>query len=264
MAEAVKKSGGLRGVRAGSCAAAVLGLLLLAACLCASWGGEPPRFELARAGHSIRPVDYPLLQSLGDWIRGRKYLVLTFDDGPYGSGIDEQILDSLRRHHARAIFFVVCRNLDRADPTLYRRERSGGDLIGNHSYSHAHLNHLSDRALRREIEGCSDLISHRVGLRPVFFRPPFGQTSEAVGAVERSSGLQEMLWDANSEDSWQTRPDQILRWSEREVDNFSILLMHSKPTTASALDSVLDSLERRGYQFVLPSVPPPSPNRESK
>jgi len=61
-----------------------------------------------------------------------------------------------------------------------------------------------------------------------------------------------MLWDANSEDSWLTRPEQIMAWSMRESDNFSILLMHSKPTTAAVLDKVLSALEGRGFRFVVP------------
>lgn len=48
-----------------------------------------------------------------------------------------------------------------------------------------------------------------------------------------------MLWDANSEDGWLARPEQIMAWSMRESGNFSILLMHSKPTTAAVLDRCL-------------------------
>jgi hypothetical protein len=70
--------------------------------------------------------------------------------------------------------------------------------------------------------------------------------------AEQAAGMQEVLWDANSEDSWLKRPDQILYWSLEETSNDSILLMHDSPTTAVALDRVLTSLERRGYRFVLP------------
>ena len=185
-------------------------------------------------------------------MRGSKYLALTFDDGPFGSGVDDRILDVLEKHHAHAVFFVVCRNLARADNILLQRETANGNLIGNHSFDHAHLTKLPDDQLLHEIAGCNDLVAERAGRRPAFFRPPFGQTSARVRALEKSSELREMLWDANSEDSWLTRPEQIMAWSMRESDNFSILLMHSKPTTAAVLDKVLSALEGRGFRFVVP------------
>jgi len=61
-----------------------------------------------------------------------------------------------------------------------------------------------------------------------------------------------MLWDANSEDSWQKEPQQILHWSLTQSSNLSILLMHSKPTTEAELDDLLTKLEQRRFRFVLP------------
>jgi len=236
----------------GAVLAFALAGLLAVISVCASMLLSPPKFLISRSGQSLEPRHYPLLQAWGDWVRGRKYLLLTFDDGPFGSGVDDRILDVLEKHHARAVFFVVCRNLARANEMLLQREIADGDLIGNHSFDHAHLMKLPDDQLLHEIAGCNDLVAERTGRRPAFFRPPFGQTSARVRALEQSSGLREMLWDANSEDSWLTRPEQIMAWSMRESDNFSILLMHSKPTTAAVLDQVLSGLEGRGFRFVLP------------
>lgn len=230
---------------------ALAGLLAVIS-ICASVLLPPPKFLVSQSGQSLEPMHYPVLQAWGDWLRGRKYLALTFDDGPFGSGVDDRILDVLEKHHAHAVFFVVCRNLARADNILLQREASEGNLIGNHSFDHAHLTKLADDQLLHEIAGCNDLVAERTGRRPAFFRPPFGQTSARVRALEKSSGLREMLWDANSEDSWLTRPEQIMAWSMRESDNFSILLMHSKPATAAVLDRVLSGLEERGFRFVLP------------
>jgi len=73
-----------------------------------------------------------------------------------------------------------------------------------------------------------------------------------------SAGMQQVLWDANSEDSWLKQPNQILYWSLEQTDDDSILLMHDNPTTAAALDRVLTELERRGFRFVLPKELPPA------
>ena len=233
--------------------------LTAAACLAASFRMAPPVFVLSASGQSIRPMAYPLWQAWGDRLRGRKYMTLSFDDGPFGDGVDERVLDVLERHRARAVFFVVCKNLEHAGDGLFRREADDGDLVGNHSFDHAHVARLSGEALAHEVGGCSDAIARRTGRRPVFFRPPFGQVSPALAAAERAAGLQQVLWDANSQDSWLTRPGQIRHWALAQSENFSILLMHSKPATAEVLDRVLADLERRGFVFVLPAavVPPP-------
>jgi len=68
-----------------------------------------------------------------------------------------------------------------------------------------------------------------------------------------SAGMQQVLWNANSEDSWLKHPNQILYWSLEQTDSGSILLMHDNPTTAAALDRVLTELEKRGFRFVLPT-----------
>ncbi len=234
----------------------VAAVFFASACLAASFMYPRPTFGLSADRHSLRPVDYPVLQAWGDRLRGRRYLTLTFDDGPYGGGIDERLLDILQRHHARAVFFVVCSRLDLADHNLLRRALNDGNVIGNHSFDHAHLPQETADRLDHEIAGCSRAIAGLTGRCPPFFRSPFGQTSPAIRTRVRVAGMREMLWDANSQDSWLTRPQQILSWVDRESGDFSILLMHSKPTTAAVLDRALTELERRGFQFVLPEREP--------
>ena len=64
--------------------------------------------------------------------------------------------------------------------------------------------------------------------------------------------MKQVLWNANSEDSWLKRPDQILSWGLEQTEDRSILLMHDRPSTAVALDRLLTALEQRGFRFVLP------------
>lgn len=242
--------------------AVIVGLMACAA-LMASWLMPAPRFVLSPGGQRIRPLDCPLLQSWGDRLRGRRYITLTFDDGPYGGGVDRQLLDVLQKHHARAIFFVVCDRLPLVDGRLLHQEIEQGNLVGNHSFDHFRLSVLPQQRLQHQVGECSDAIARRTHVRPVYFRSPFGQTSPAVRGRVRACGMREMLWNANSEDSWLTRPRQILYWVNRESSNFSILLLHSRPTTVVALDRALSELERRGFRFVLPERVPDQPATRS-
>jgi peptidoglycan-N-acetylglucosamine deacetylase len=228
-------------------------LLLFAVFLWRAGAGlPPPRFVLGRDQAHIDPLDYPLWRRASDALAGRKYAVLTFDDGPYGGGVDERILDTLHRHHARAIFFLVCSHLNVATSHVPGEIENAGHVIGNHSYDHPHLNQLDSAGLQHQVEGCSAQLAELTGQRPRYFRPPFGQTSPRVWQAVHAAGMAQVLWNANSQDSWLLRPDQILYWSMAQTGSGSILLMHDKPTTAAALDRVLTELEQRGFRFVLP------------
>jgi peptidoglycan-N-acetylglucosamine deacetylase len=234
---------------------ACCGSLMLLACvlLLAGRGLAPPRFVLNRATQgNVTPIGEYSWRKASDWLAGRKYAVLTFDDGPYGHGVDEQILHVLHKHHAHAIFFLVCNHINDTTSHLLGVYEHDGEVIGNHSFDHLPLGTLSDAALHNQVEGCSRRIASLTGHRPFYFRPPFGQTSSHVRRFAEMSGMQQMLWDANSQDSWETKPQRILFWSKAQTDNLSILLMHDKPTTAAALDQTLTDLEQRGFRFVLP------------
>jgi peptidoglycan/xylan/chitin deacetylase (PgdA/CDA1 family) len=234
-------------------------LLALLACLLVLVGRNmrPPHFALDRTTQgAVVPLEAYSWQRASDWLAGRKYAVLTFDDGPYGHGVDQRILDVLRRHHAHAIFFVVCSHITDATSQLLDTFEHEGHIVGNHSFDHLQLSTLRDVDLQQQVEGCSRRIASVTGHRPYYFRPPFGMTSPHVKHFAEVSGMQQMLWNANSEDSWQTKPEQILYWSKTETDNLSILLMHDKPQTAAVLDQALTDLEQRGFQFVLPEQLP--------
>lgn len=220
-----------------------------------AWAGSgltPPRFRLAAGAGRLEPIDYPVWRSASDRIARRKYIALTFDDGPYGAGVDERILRILAKHHAHAIFFEVCSHITDKTVDVPREIVAAGSVLGNHSYDHLHLPKLGRKALIHQVDGCSDRLELVGAVRPRLFRPPFGQTSPVVLQAIHSAGMQQVLWDANSGDSWLHSPAAIVKLALNEASHGSILLMHSRPTTADALDELLTKLQRRGFRFVLP------------
>ncbi|MFT4266292.1 MAG: polysaccharide deacetylase family protein [Xenophilus sp.] len=205
--------------------------------------------------------EYESIFQYVDRIAGRHHVLLTFDDGPYGKGVDEEILRVLRKHRAKAIFFVVCGHIHEATRPVLREMRDEGHWIGNHSDSHPDLTRLDGAMLDGQIEGCSRQLEKEVGYRPPFFRPPFGRHAPAVDKAVSAAGMQLVLWDANSQDSWRKDPADILHWSRTEAREGSILLMHSTPWTAGALDRTLTALEDIGVDFVSVAGPRPAPER---
>lgn len=230
----------------------VLLTFLFYALLLTAHGMAAPRFVLDQSAFNVKHAGGYSLRRVSDMLAGRKYVVLTFDDGPYGYGVDEQIMATLRKHHAHAVFFLVCAHINEANRAVLGEIQSEGDLIGNHSYDHPDLAKLSQPEVAQQIERCNTRLAELTGKRPYYFRPPFGSTSPLVAKVAQSFGMKQMLWNANSEDSWIKQPQQILNFSLTQTDDQSILLMHERPITASVLDEMLTRLEERGFQFVLP------------
>ena len=221
-----------------------------------SWlGGRLPPPESQVKSGGLEFIHYPLWRKASDWIAGRKYILLTFDDGPYGHGVDEKILSVLSRHGAHAIFFEVCSHVTPVSLGVPGKIVATGNLLGNHSYDHANLKQLTGESLAHEVRDCSDRLEATSGVRPKFFRPPWGKTSAAVAEAANQSGMVQVLWNTNSGDTWLDSPRKINDLALDEVDlggSGSILLMHSKPTTAEALDGLLTEMQRRGFIFVLP------------
>lgn len=230
----------------------VLLTFFLYAMLLTAQGMAAPRFVIDPAMGGIKHANSFGLRKLSDVLAGRKYAVLTFDDGPYGQGVDEQILATLQKHHAHAVFFLVCSHINDATRGELAKFENAGDVIGNHTFDHPNLTKLSQPAIRDQIERCNQRIAEVTGKRPGYFRPPFGSTTPAVAEVAKSLGMQQVLWNANSEDSWLKQPQQIEDFSLAQTEDQSILLMHEKPITAGMLDDLLTQLEQRGFQFVLP------------
>ena len=85
----------------------------------------------------------------------------------------------LREYEVPATFFVVGKAAERQPRLLYRMAREGHSL-GNHSWSHAHLNVCSRDAIRRELQQTDAVIYAATGERTNLVRPPFGARSFVV------------------------------------------------------------------------------------
>jgi len=237
---------------------AIMGLASLACgAVALAWVGRdlpPPQFKPTNR-YLIAPVNYPAWRRASDWLARRKYIMLTFDDGPYGDGVDEKILATLSQHQAHAVFFEVCAHINNETRDIPARILATGNLLGNHSYNHLHLPTLKAADLQQQIAGCSDKLESITGVQPRLFRPPWGQLSPAAVKAIHAAGMHIVLWDANSGDTWLKSPPQIIHMSLYEASlGGHILLMHSGPTTADALGTLLTKLQHRGFRFVLPSA----------
>jgi peptidoglycan/xylan/chitin deacetylase (PgdA/CDA1 family)/uncharacterized caspase-like protein len=192
-----------------------------------------------------------------------KSIVLTFDDGPHPRYTD-QILATLKKHNARALFFSVGKNLGTVslknevklspNSNVSRRVLEAGHLLADHSYSHPDLTKLSPADQSREINNTLLLLEKVIGAKPTLFRPPYGAKNAAVRKEIESLGLKSILWTIDSMDWADPIPESIVQrvLAQVKVANKGVLLMHDiHMQSAAALPRILEELSKQGYTFMI-------------
>jgi peptidoglycan/xylan/chitin deacetylase (PgdA/CDA1 family) len=142
-------------------------------------------------------------------------VLLTFDDGP-GQRTAE-VLDVLGEYGERATFFLVGRHVA-AGADLVGRIVAEGHTVGNHSWDHPHLTELDEAAIDMQLRSTSDAIEAVAGLRPVVFRPPYGDHDDRVDRVAAGLGMKTVLWDVDPAD-----------WSEPGVEVIAAAIGRAGP-----------------------------------
>jgi peptidoglycan-N-acetylglucosamine deacetylase len=199
--------------------------------------------------------------------RTRTAVALTFDDGPSES--TPEILEILAHHRVRATFFQCGSNVRRL-PELACAVRDAGHEIGNHTESHASLYLRSSQFVKREVTAGQNSIEQVTGLRPKYFRAPFGARWFGLRGAQRELGLKGVMWTCNALD-WRLSTERIVTRITSNVYSGSIILLHdgrqtqAKPNvrpTIEALREVIPAILERGFEFVTISellCPNPSP-----
>lgn len=186
--------------------------------------------------------------------RHRRSIALTFDDGPSES--TPEILDILARHQVPATFFQIGANVERL-PEIAHAVRQAGHLIGNHSYTHPLLCFHSAEFIEDELRQAQQSIEAYAGVRPTWFRPPFGVRWFGFGQAQRRLHLIGVMWTVIGYD-WKLKADAIVQRLLKRVSNGAILCLHdgrelrAKPdigVTVEAVRRLVPLLLDRGYKF---------------
>lgn len=182
----------------------------------------------------------------GEETREKKKIALTFDDGP-DSEYTPMLLDGLAERGVKATFFVIGKQAEE-QPEVMKRIVDEGHLIGNHTYNHVDIRHMTQTAAKEEILKANEVIIKYTGEEPCFLRPPFGN---GTSRLEKDVEMIQVLWTIDTMD-WACKNEaQICSTVYREVKDNSIILMHDEyPTTVRAALRVIDKLQKEGYEFV--------------
>lgn len=160
------------------------------------------------------------------------HVALTFDDGP-----DEQstprFLALLAELDVQATFFLLGEMCERY-PSMAQRIVDQGHEVAVHSWDHRnHLRHLPGRRTVDQLARTTDIIEAQCGVRPSYFRPPYGALTAADLAAAHGLGLQTVLWTAWGQD-WQrtSTPRSVLAEVTSGVVDGGTILLHDSDCTS--------------------------------
>ncbi|KXN67764.1 carbohydrate esterase family 4 protein [Conidiobolus coronatus NRRL 28638] len=181
---------------------------------------------------------------------------MTFDDGPYD--YSPQVLSSLKRYNVKATFFLVGELV--TNPSYIRFVKQmimEGHQVASHTFTHPHLNSLSDEQLAEEIQKSEDAIYQAIGYRITYFRCPYGECDSRVVGILKGRNYKVVNWNLDTLD-WQNRDsNQILSAYNTNLDSASsqtaswIALEHEiVPQTVSVLPQLIRKVRSTGYRFV--------------
>lgn len=223
---------------------AVGGLLAVAGALTLASFGRPASLTLV--GH--------------EWSRlptNQRVVALTFDCGSNNAGV-KKIMAALRARHVAATFFLAGKWAE-----AYRgqaRAIAARYPVGNHTYSHPYLTHLSSNAAVRSEIARGESVIHRItgtSTKPLF-RFPYGDRDQRTLGIAGSLGYGSVTWTVDTL-GWKGRSaggtQAIVSRVLSHLQPGEIVLMHvgaardQSTLDADALPAILRAITQRGYGF---------------
>lgn len=180
-----------------------------------------------------------------------KVIYLTFDAG-YENGYTSKILDTLKKHSAKAAFFLVG-NFIETSPELVKRMVAEGHTVGNHTMTHPDMSQISDKqSFEKEVGGLEKLYKEVTGEDMLkIYRPPQGKYSEENLKMAQSMGYKTIFWSLAYVDWYndkQPTHDEAFSKLIPRIHNGAVVLLHStSQTNCEILDELLTKWEEMGY-----------------
>ncbi|KHD37308.1 delta-lactam-biosynthetic de-N-acetylase [Clostridium acetobutylicum] len=183
----------------------------------------------------------------------KKVIYLTFDEG-YERGYTPKILDVLKKHKAKAAFFVVKPYIT-SSPEIVKRMEKEGHYVCNHSVHHKSMPSIYDEAkFKSELDGVEEEYKKVTGKEmPKYFRPPMGKYSELSLYYTQKLGYKTIFWSfayGDWEPDHQPGKAEAKKKILEKTHNGTVLLLHAvSKTNADVLDELLTHWEKEGYKI---------------
>jgi peptidoglycan/xylan/chitin deacetylase (PgdA/CDA1 family) len=179
-----------------------------------------------------------------------KQVALTFDDGPVAEKT-VAILDILDRYNIKASFFCIG-NRVKEHPAIVSRIHFSGHVVANHSYWHGKAFDLqTPGAISKELEDTDQIIFETVGVKPKFFRPPYGVTNPMVAAAVNQGNYKTIGWSVRSLDTVIKDADKLFDKVVASLKGGDIILFHDfGEATIKILPRLIEHIQKSGLRIV--------------
>lgn len=224
-----------------------------------AYSNAPQHWGIARTKNEVPPdagaAFNKMLENNGAVYLGdtsKKDIYLTFDNG-YENGFTPKFLDVLKKHDVPATFFITGHYI-KTNPDLVKRMVNEGHIVGNHSWSHPDMTTISDDKILQELEQVKMAYQELTGRNDMkYFRPARGIFSERTLAVVKNAGYDNIFWSLayvdwkiDQQRGWKYAYDNVMKL----IHPGAVILMHTvSKDNAEAMDSVITTLQKRGYTF---------------
>lgn len=184
---------------------------------------------------------------------GKKYVALTFDDGPH-QHLTPRLLDILKEHKAKATFYVMGVKALIHPDILYRAVNEGNE-VANHVFDHPVLTKIHRKDLVSQLKRTSDAIVSATKLLPKTMRPPYGLTNRRNNDVIFSDfEMTIIMWSLDTMDWQHPKEDVIIDRVLKKVKHGDVILCHDiHAGTINAMKGVIEGLQKAGYELITAS-----------
>ena len=213
---------------------------------------------------------YPHAYTVQQYGYHPKMVAISFDDGPDPKWTPK-ILDILKRENVKGAFMMIGAEAEE-NVGLMRRIVREGHEIGNHTFTHPDISEISPRQLYLELNLTERLFASKLGIQPLYFRPPYSidQEPDTDDQAEPADRIQSygyiLVGDKIDTNDWDEHPrktpqeitssvlSQLAHMQARPNLRGSIILMHDgggdRSATIAALPILIDTLRADGYEIV--------------
>jgi peptidoglycan/xylan/chitin deacetylase (PgdA/CDA1 family) len=177
-------------------------------------------------------------------------IAITFDDGPVGENT-EKILSILKKRDVPAAFFCIGHRANN-NTELLKRIHNEGHVIGNHSYWHgANFDLLPASRVEKELADTDAVIESCIGMRPLFFRPPYGVTNPMLAKAVKKRKYTVIGWSVRSFDTVSKDKTKLLKRVTGSLKAGDVILFHDYcRITLDILPDFLDQVSALGLKIV--------------
>jgi len=213
---------------------------------------------------------YPRTYTIQQYGYHPNQVALSFDDGPDPKWTPK-ILDVLKQKGVKATFMLIGSEAAEYVGVMKRIVREGHE-VGNHTYTHPDISEISSRQLDLEVKLTSRLFASKLGIQPLYFRPPYDIDEEpdtddqAAPVVRIQQDGYTIIGNKIDTDDWNEHPrkspteiaqsvlTQLETMKTKPQFRGSIILLHDgggdRSNTVLALPVLIDTLRAHGYSIV--------------